>query len=78
MAFITSFLSSPLTPTLVTPLSWHFGNGDSIAVAGELSIKTYKDKAGETKIGLDLTAHAVISQYDVQRKRRAVAEGTTP
>jgi hypothetical protein len=53
-------------------------NNDSVAIAGELSIKTYQDKNGETKVGLDLTAHAIISQYDVQRKRRAIAEGKTP
>jgi single-stranded DNA-binding protein len=46
--------------------------GDSVAIAGELKVSTYTDKDGVTRPSLDLTAHAVLTEYHVQRKRKAV------
>jgi single-stranded DNA-binding protein len=47
--------------------------GDSAALAGELKVSVYTDKNGEARPSLDLTAHAVLTEYHVQRKRKAVA-----
>jgi hypothetical protein len=49
-------------------------NGDSIALAGELTPKVYTPPAGEPRPSLDLLAHAVISAYHVARKRKAVSD----
>jgi len=49
-------------------------DADSVAIAAELKVGTYTDKDGAPRPSLDLTAHAVLSEYDVQRKRKAVAE----
>jgi hypothetical protein len=49
-------------------------DGDSVALAGELTPKVWTDKAGIAKPALDLVAHAVLSEYHVQRKRKALAE----
>jgi hypothetical protein len=49
--------------------------GDSAAFAGELKVSIYTDKNGEARPSLDLTAHAVLSEYHVSRKRKAIAEG---
>lgn len=48
--------------------------GDSVAISGELKVGTYSDKDGAPRPSLDLTAHVVLSEYDVQRRRKAVAE----
>jgi single-stranded DNA-binding protein len=47
--------------------------GDSAALAGELKVSVYSDKNGEARPSLDLTAHAVLTEYHVQRKRKVVA-----
>lgn len=47
-------------------------DGDSVALAGELTPKVWTDKNGEAKPALDLVAHAVLTEYHVQRKRKAV------
>ena len=49
-------------------------DGDSVAIAGELKVSVYTDKEGTTKPSLDLTAHAVLTEYHVQRKRRAMTD----
>lgn len=49
-------------------------DGDSVAIAGELKVSTYTDKEGTAKPSLDLTAHAVLTEYHVTRKRRAVTD----
>jgi single-stranded DNA-binding protein len=49
-------------------------DGDSVAMSGELSIKVYTGKDGVAKPSVDLIAHAVISEYHVVRKRRAMSE----
>ena len=48
--------------------------GDSVAMAGELKVSTYTDKDGAAKPSLDLIAHAVLTEYHVARKRKAMAE----
>jgi single-stranded DNA-binding protein len=45
--------------------------GASVAIAGELRPKIYEARDGSAKLGLDLTAHAVLSAYSVRRKRQA-------
>jgi single-stranded DNA-binding protein len=46
--------------------------GDSVAIAGELRPKIYEARDGSAKLGLDLTAHAVLSAYSARRKRQAM------
>ena len=48
-------------------------DGDSAALAGELKVSVYTDKNADARPSLDLTAHAVLTEYHVQRKRKAVA-----
>lgn len=48
------------------------GAGDAVALAGELATNIYTGKDGAPRISLDLTAHAVLTAYNVTRKRRAV------
>jgi single-stranded DNA-binding protein len=50
------------------------GDGDSVAIAGELTPKVYTAKDGTARPVLDLLAHAVLTPFAVQRKRRAVRE----
>ncbi|MPS93166.1 MAG: single-stranded DNA-binding protein [Comamonas sp.] len=51
------------------------GDGDSIALAGELTPKAWADRNGEARAGLDVVVHAVLTSYHVQRKRRAMQQG---
>ncbi|MEN2386210.1 single-stranded DNA-binding protein [Comamonas sp. A7-5] len=51
------------------------GDGDSIALAGELTPKAWADRNGEARAGLDVVVHAVVTSYHVQRKRRAMQQG---
>lgn len=44
-------------------------DGDSIALAGELTPKVYTDRDGNARPALDLLAHAALSPYAVSRKR---------
>lgn len=48
--------------------------GDSVAVSGECTPKVYIPEGGEPRASLDVVAHAVLTEYAVQRKRRAVVE----
>jgi single-stranded DNA-binding protein len=50
--------------------------GDSVAIAGELKVGTYTAKDGTARPSLDLTAHAVVTEYHVSRMRRAVADAS--
>jgi hypothetical protein len=51
------------------------GEGDSIAVAGTLSVKTFfATKDGTWKPSLDLVAHALLTPYHVQCRREAMTE----
>jgi len=47
--------------------------GDSVALAGELTPKVWQPKdGGEPRPSLDLCVHAVLTEYHVARKRKAV------
>ncbi|HRN76602.1 single-stranded DNA-binding protein [Ottowia sp.] len=48
------------------------GDGDSVALSGELTPKTWTDRQGATHPALDVVAHAVLSAYHVTRRREAV------
>lgn len=48
------------------------GDGDSIALAGELTPKAWADRNGEARAGLDIVVHAVVTPYHVTRKRNAM------
>lgn len=48
-------------------------DGDSVALSGTLTPKVWTDRQGDAKPALDLVAHAVLTAYHVQRKRRAVS-----
>lgn len=54
------------------------GDRDSVALSGTLTPKVWTDNQGNSKPALDMTVHAVITPYHVQRKRRAVAKDDTP
>lgn len=54
------------------------GEGDSVALAGELKVSTFTDKGGVAKPSLDLVAYAVLTEYHVQRKRKAVSGEPEP
>lgn len=54
------------------------GDGDSVALSGALTPKTWTDREGVAHPALDLVAHAVVTPYHVSRKRQAAAgEGPT-
>jgi len=46
--------------------------GDSLSIAGEATIKVYIPATGEPRPSLDLLAHAVLTEYHVSRKRKAM------
>ena len=69
-AFVNVIAFSDLAKTALLALS----EGDSVAMAGELKVSTYTDKDGAAKPSLDLIAHAVLTEYHVARKRKAMAE----
>ncbi|MGH8290610.1 MAG: single-stranded DNA-binding protein [Steroidobacteraceae bacterium] len=46
--------------------------GDAVTLAGELTPKVYTPASGEPRPSLDLLAHAVLTEYHVARKRKAV------
>ena len=50
-------------------------DGDSVALAGELTPKVFHPRDGsEPRASVDLVAHRVLSEYHIQRKRKAMAE----
>jgi single-stranded DNA-binding protein len=51
-------------------------DGDAVAIAGELKVSIYTDKDGVAKPSLDVVAHAVLSEYHVARKRKALARSS--
>lgn len=54
-------------------------DGDSVALAGELTPKIYTPRdGGEPRPSLDLLAHRVLSAYHVSKTRRAVQDGNAP
>ena len=48
--------------------------GDSVAIAGELKVSVFTDKNGAARPSLDLTAHAVLTPYQVTRKRQVLKD----
>jgi single-stranded DNA-binding protein len=52
--------------------------GDSVALAGELTPKVYTPRNGEPRPSLDLLAHAVLTEYHIARKRKAVQDARRP
>ena len=48
--------------------------GDSVALSGTLTPKVWTDRQGEAHPSLDMTAHAVLSAYQVSRKRKAMSD----
>jgi len=47
-------------------------DGDSVALTGELTPKAYIGQHGDALPRLDLLAHAVLTEYHVERKREAM------
>ncbi|WP_028601148.1 single-stranded DNA-binding protein [Ottowia thiooxydans] len=45
------------------------GDGESVALSGELTPKVWTDKEGNTRPAVDLVAHAVLSIYQGSRDR---------
>jgi len=52
------------------------GDGDSVAASGALTPKVWTNREGQTRQGLDLVCHAVLTSYHVNRKRRAMVLST--
>jgi hypothetical protein len=51
------------------------GDGDSVALSGELTPKVWQPKdGGEPRPTLDLLAHAILTLYHVQHKRQGVRD----
>ena len=63
---VIAFDTAPCTALLA------LGDGDSAALSGSLSLKTWTDKDGNARPGLDLVAHQVLTQYHVTKKRSAM------
>ena len=54
-------------------------DGDSVAIAGELTPTVYFPKDGsDPRPSLDLVAHRVLSEYHVARKRKAMTDSKAP
>jgi single-stranded DNA-binding protein len=47
------------------------GDGDSVALSGEMTPKVWTDKEGNARPVVDLLAHAVLTAYHVKRRRDA-------
>ena len=52
--------------------------GDAVAITGELTPKVYTPQNGEPRPSLDLLAHAVLTEYHVARRRKAVQGSEDP
>ncbi len=51
------------------------GDGESVALSGELTPKVWTDKDGKARPSIDLVAHAVLTPYHVTRRRQAADGG---
>jgi single-stranded DNA-binding protein len=47
-------------------------DGDSVSLSGSLTPRVWTDREGVTHPSLDMQAHAVLTTYHAQRKRKAV------
>lgn len=52
------------------------GDGDSVALCGDLTPMAWTDKTGTARPSLDIIAHQVISEYHVTRRRKALEAAT--
>ena len=46
-------------------------DGDSVAVSGEATVKTWAGNDGAPRLGLDVLVHGVLTAYHLGRKRKA-------
>ena len=69
---VIAFDAAPCTALLA------LGDGDSVAISGSLTPKTWTDKEGNTRPALDLVAHQVLTTYHVTRKRTAMHPPPAP
>ena len=69
---VIAFDAAPCTALLA------LRDGDSVALSGTLTPKTWTDREGATRPALDLVAHQVLTSYHVARKRAAVRPPPTP
>lgn len=53
-------------------------DGDSVALTGSLTPKTWTDKEGNTRPALDVVAHQVLTSYSVTKKRSAMHPPPAP
>lgn len=51
-------------------------DGDSVAVSGEATFKTWEGSDGAPRHGLDVLVHGVLTAYHVGRKRKASGTDT--
>jgi single-stranded DNA-binding protein len=47
------------------------GDGDSMAVSGEIAVKLWQGKDGTQRHGLNVTVYGVMTAYHLGRKRKA-------
>jgi single-stranded DNA-binding protein len=83
-AFVTAKVRTPMAngeSTFINVVAFNdtainamlaLGEGDSVAIAGELKVSVYQSADGTARPSLDLVAHAVLTEYHVIRKRRAI------
>ena len=69
---VIAFDTAPCTALLA------LADGDSVALTGSLTPKTWTDKEGNTRPALDLVAHQVLTTYHVTRKRTAMHPPPAP
>lgn len=46
-------------------------DGDSVAVSGEATVKTWAGNNGAQRLGLDVLVHGVLTAYHLGRKRKS-------
>lgn len=46
-------------------------DGDAVAISGEASIQSWRDRNGVERLGMDVTVHQAMSPYHAGRKRPA-------
>lgn len=51
-------------------------DGSSIAVTGDLKANVYQAKDGTHRVGLDVTAHEILTPYHIQKRRKAMTAPT--
>ncbi len=51
--------------------------GESVAVTGPVKPKVWAPEGGEPRVMVDVVAHAVLTVYAVNKKRRAAGAQTT-